>query len=249
MRSHGILVSALLFGALQLGVPGSAFGDETGRRPRPASGPGTFGTTQVAHTLGAFGFTGLQAVDLTRFASTGTERYCVGDECHLVAPVVLPAGARLTSIELSACDTHLTWNVVAQLWRVASPGGFAEVIGFVQTGGLPGCVYSAAALAIPETIDNYNNSYHVRLLLESGDSTNRFEAVRLFYTLQVSPAPAVATFDDVPTSHPFFQVIEALSASGITAGCNSSPPLYCPSAPVTRAQMAAFLSVALGLHW
>jgi hypothetical protein len=155
----------------------------------------------------------------------------------------------LTSIELSACDDHLTWNVIATLRRVSSPGGLAEVIGSVGTGGLPGCVYSAAALPTPETIDNYNNSYNVRILMESGDTTNRFEAVRLFYTLQVSPAPAVATFDDVPTSHPFFQVIEALSASGITAGCSVSPPLYCPDSPVTRAQMAAFLSVALGLHW
>ena len=38
----------------------------------------------------------------------------------------------------------------------------------------------------------------------------------------MSPAPATATFpNDVPTSHPFFQYIEALSASGITAGCGT----------------------------
>lgn len=43
--------------------------------------------------------------------------------------------------------------------------------------------------------------------------------MRVYYTLQVSPAPAVATFSDVPTSHPFFRFIEALVASGITAGC------------------------------
>jgi hypothetical protein len=40
-----------------------------------------------------------------------------------------------------------------------------------------------------------------------------------------------------------------LSASGITAGCQTSPPLYCPNAPLTRAQMAVFLSKALGLYW
>ena len=38
---------------------------------------------------------------------------------------------------------------------------------------------------------------------------------------QVSPAPAAASFGDVPPSHPFFQFIEALTASGITAGCGS----------------------------
>jgi hypothetical protein len=67
------------------------------------------------------------------------------------------------------------------------------------------------------------------------------------HTLPVSPAPAQATFNDVPTDHPFFQFIEALSASGITAGCQASPPLYCPDATLTRGQMAVFLAKALGL--
>ena len=66
-------------------------------------------------------------------------------------------------------------------------------------------------------------------------------------TLPVSPAPATATFNDVPTSHPFFQFIEALHASGITGGCQAAPPLYCPDNPVTRGQMAVFLAKALGL--
>jgi hypothetical protein len=66
-------------------------------------------------------------------------------------------------------------------------------------------------------------------------------------TLDVSPAPAVATFNDVPVGHPFFRFIEALRASGITAGCSASPPLYCPDSPLTRGQMAVFLSIALGL--
>ncbi len=65
--------------------------------------------------------------------------------------------------------------------------------------------------------------------------------------LPVSPAPATATFNDVPTTHPFFQFIEALYASGITAGCQAAPPLYCPDNPVTRGQMAVFLAKALGL--
>ncbi|HSD33581.1 MAG TPA: S-layer homology domain-containing protein [Gemmatimonadales bacterium] len=69
----------------------------------------------------------------------------------------------------------------------------------------------------------------------------------MFYQLQVSPAPAVATFGDVPTTHPFFQFIEALVASGITAGCGGGQ--YCPDAPLTRGQMAVFLSKGLGLHF
>jgi hypothetical protein len=67
------------------------------------------------------------------------------------------------------------------------------------------------------------------------------------YKLQVSPAPASATFADVPTSHPFFQFVEALAASGITAGCGGGN--FCPDAPITRGQMAVFLAAALGLHF
>jgi hypothetical protein len=41
--------------------------------------------------------------------------------------------------------------------------------------------------------------------------------------------------------------VEALSASGITAGC--SPTQYCVNAPITRGEMAVFLAAALGLHF
>jgi hypothetical protein len=81
------------------------------------------------------------------------------------------------------------------------------------------------------------------------DGSDRFNDMAISFHRIVSPAPDMPTFNDVPVSHPFFQFIEALSASGITAGCQASPPLYCPDAPLTRGQMAVFLAKALGLHW
>ena len=75
----------------------------------------------------------------------------------------------------------------------------------------------------------------------------RLRGARVLYRRQISPAPSAATFPDVPTNHPFFQFVEALSASGITAGCGTG--IYCPDAPLTRGQMAVFLAKALGLHW
>ena len=80
-------------------------------------------------------------------------------------------------------------------------------------------------------------------------AATQIRAVRLFYQLQVSPAPATATFGDVPTTHPFFPFVQALVAAGITGGCSVSPPLFCPDDVVTRKQMAAFFARALGLHW
>ncbi len=60
-------------------------------------------------------------------------------------------------------------------------------------------------------------------------------------------APASPTFTDVPTGYWAFQHIEALAASGITAGCGSGN--YCPEQYVKRSEMAVFMSKALGLHW
>jgi len=86
---------------------------------------------------------------------------------------------------------------------------------------------------------------HVRSVLNP--NLQFFGWVEIWWKRSVSPAPATASFTDVPTDHQFFQFIEALKASGITGGCG--PGIYCPDAPVTRGQMATFLAKALGLHW
>lgn len=55
-------------------------------------------------------------------------------------------------------------------------------------------------------------------------------------------------FRDVPNGSTFDRDIRRLARAGITLGCN--PPAndrFCPGDPVTREQMAAFLSRALGL--
>ncbi len=74
-----------------------------------------------------------------------------------------------------------------------------------------------------------------------------FKGVDVRWQRQISPAPAVPTFNDVPTSDAAFAFVEALAASGITAGCGAGN--FCPDAPLTRRQMAVFLSKALGPHW
>ena len=99
----------------------------------------------------------------------------------------------------------------------------------------------------PATVDNYLYTYLVSIQNASLDGTTSIGAMRVFYKLQVSPAPAVASFNDVPTSDPAFQFVEALAASGITAGCGGGN--YCPDASLTRRQMAVFLAKALGLQW
>jgi hypothetical protein len=53
------------------------------------------------------------------------------------------------------------------------------------------------------------------------------------------PACTTAPFNDVPVSSPFCKWIRELAARNVTSGCGNGN--YCPSAPVTREQMAVFL--------
>ena len=54
-----------------------------------------------------------------------------------------------------------------------------------------------------------------------------------------TPPPCAGVFSDVPCSNSFAPWIEELAAEGITSGCGTG--IFCPSNPVTRQQMAAFL--------
>ena len=75
-------------------------------------------------------------------------------------------------------------------------------------------------------------------------------AVFLLKTLLGStyvPPPAAGIFADVPAGYFSIDWIEDLYNRGITGGCSSNPPQYCPDAPNTRGQMAVFLTLTFGL--
>jgi Leucine-rich repeat (LRR) protein len=62
---------------------------------------------------------------------------------------------------------------------------------------------------------------------------------------EYTPPAATGIFTDVPLSAYYAKWVEQLYADGITGGCSVVPPKYCPSAKVTRAQMAVFLLKAI----
>jgi hypothetical protein len=55
----------------------------------------------------------------------------------------------------------------------------------------------------------------------------------------------MATFSDVPCTSPYAAWIYELVARGIAAGCGGSQ--YCPTLPVSRAEMAVFVTTTFGL--
>jgi S-layer homology domain len=58
------------------------------------------------------------------------------------------------------------------------------------------------------------------------------------------PIPPTQRFTDVPPTNPFYAFIDEMADRAITLGCGSGN--YCPSDPVLREQMAAFIIRALG---
>jgi hypothetical protein len=226
----------------------------------PSSTPRTFGTaSETVHVIGASEFdwrfqnvTFPPSLPYVEVNGQAFARQLLPDD-SMLAWVRLPGGALITGVELEACDTNDARAVEFVLVRQGSPASPVEFIMAGSTGGAqtPGCgFFPFNMLGNPAVIDNEHNTYILIVasaISSPGVGLTAFIAVRIYYHLQISPAPAVATFGDVPVGHPQRQYIEALVASGITAGCGGGN--YCPDAPLTRGQMAVFLSKALGLHF
>jgi hypothetical protein len=61
----------------------------------------------------------------------------------------------------------------------------------------------------------------------------------------VPPACTVQTFNDVPCSSGYAPWVNEIASRGITSGCGGGN--FCPTDPVTREQMAVFLTATFGL--
>jgi len=166
-----------------------------------------------------------------------------------LAGVNVPAGVTIDFIGLTYCDSSFN-GFDLSLYDITDGGADALVAQIFPPNNTCGTAYNA----LPVNYQwNSNRQHTLEFILFQGPDFNgalKFRAAEVRYKRKISPAPATATFADVPSPHLFYQFIEALAASGITAGCTAPPnPNYCPDAPLTRGQMAVFLSRALGLHW
>jgi hypothetical protein len=211
------------------------------------STPQSWGTSaETTLWVGSYAFTPVEPTATWAYGPGGG-RYLTDADGLWLAPISLPHGAVLTGLDLLGCDTTATGQIQFGLAR-QTVSDILTPYGLFITGGpqTPGCGLTSGSFG-PFPIDGVDAAHYVAILQIGTTGEARFNAVGVRYKLQVSPAPASATFADVPTSHPFFQFVEALAASGITAGCGGGN--FCPDAPITRGQMAVFLAAALGLHF
>jgi hypothetical protein len=178
-----------------------------------------------------------------------------------VAPLTLPVGAEITMICTYFLDTAPVGKVSTYLDAVKMTGagqapGVVPVVGPIEFDTDQGYEFTCAepSYTYRNIVDVDGDDagdivvYRLRVeMTETGEGRLALGGVGVGWRRQVSPAPDAATFPDVPTGHPFFQFVEALAASGITAGYGNGN--YGVNDPITRGQMAVFLSKALGLHW
>jgi hypothetical protein len=165
-----------------------------------------------------------------------------------VASVHAPPGARLTSFELDACDTAAdAMQIQASLYQCDRFGQNCVIVSQRTVGDNAGCAAATEDLTLQPTTYINDSAHQLYVYLQTASTFMSLHGAVIGYKLQISPAPATATFGDVPTNYIYFRAIEALAASGIATGCGSGN--YCPDQPVTRGEIAKFLANGLGLHW
>lgn len=222
-------------------------------RPSPAFG--TANASYVAIGAQQFApFTSTQGYSDLGVGSGNVSRYATGGVNAFIVEPSFPSGALLSSLTLNFCDSNTGGNhVLLYFGDCTAEGTLCASIGpaptLISTSdvGTPCRSITADISALNYTVDNVNRKMLLEVTTSSLDNTNSISGVVVGYKLQVSPAPAVASFADVPTSSPIFRFVEALKASGITAGCDATH--FCPNANLTRGQMAVFLAAGLGLQW
>jgi S-layer homology domain len=236
--------SSLAGGATAAQAVGVAPTPSEGVLAADAQAPDSWGTTQLSVLdLNAFAFETFDGAAVAASDSTASRFMVSGNTCF-EASVNLPSGAIIDHTELEACDT-LGVDVGSTIFRCSN--GVCTSSNPVSSSGTGGCARFASAVATT-VIQNNATTYFAQVCGGATGVGNSFRAYRIFYRLQVSAAPAVATFpNDVPTTSPLFRFVEAMAASGLTGGCSAGS--FCPDAPVTRGQLAVFLSSALGLHF
>ena len=174
-----------------------------------------------------------------------------GDDEYATS-VQLPSGALVTGFTAYGFDSSAVDDPTYYLYQVCNtPSGVSGAIvgSATVTSGFTGGYYALSSAALSHTVDNSDCSY--RVIADTSSSTcdggETVQGVAIRWKRQISPDPVSSSFTDVPTGSTFHREVEAMAASGITGGCGGGK--FCPDAPVTRGQMAAYLSRALGLHW
>ncbi len=254
-----VLVAAGLFAAAAF-ARGQAGPASAGAVATPGAWGASGGsTTLMAHDLSET-YTYSRQFDSDRLEHFLGATYCIAGIGGVDDPILAngqidaPDGATLSQMQIWAYDIDPVDGLTVELWETCQAAGLnapvSHLLGAVDSVGAIGTYFGFTPLN-DHRVNNRDCAYTVRVIFNPGSvckgSAIQLQKVEVSWVRDVAPPPASAAFLDVPTSHPFFQYVEALAGSGVTGGCGSGN--YCPDAPLTRGQMATFLARALGLQW
>ena len=108
-----------------------------------------------------------------------------------------PTGALIGGFEVTTQDSDATDDICAYFWRFPVKSTTATVVGDGCTSGTGDT--SIWVVGLDETIENHWHHYLVRVVLNSGTSTNRFRGIFFSTNRQISPAPGSPCFRFRPT--------------------------------------------------
>ncbi len=188
------------------------------------------------------------------------------NDTDALAGVVVAAGGDVVAFAMIAsehliilkgsCNPQRRALITAAANYTYGPAGPAPSDGPPQPSGLPESfidvgdgVHAPAVMELAEA--------GIALACDAGVSGRRFcgddpiprheAAWYLASVLELPAADSLDRFVDVERSSEHAGSIAALAGAGITHGCNSSGPKFCPDGLSTRAQVASLLSRAFGL--
>ena len=181
-----------------------------------------------------------------------------------LARLPLPEGVALDSYKIVGVDN----DAAAEMTLGMSATGYSRYFNEEMSihGDVPGhhVIHTGVAGAAPEvrsftgSLENITVDY---VQSETYGSSTNFETlvltvpasqnvglfgIEIKWRKQYGPTPTTAKFTDVAPQHPYFTEVEMLAKAGVSNGCGNNR--YCPDVPVTRGEMAVFLSRALGLY-
>lgn len=222
------------------------------QKPAPQV-PESYGTNHLSFYrigVGEFSPTELPGFDDYTNVSGPTvqwRRYGKGAYAGFLASPHLPSGAKLMGIYFNGCS-HDNGSLRGAVYTC---NYYASSCGVIKNySGVQGCGSDFIDLSGTGYVVNngpLGDSLLINLATVYTDGSDSFAGATIAYELQVSPDPAFATFTDVPAGHPFHRFVEALVAAGITGGYGDGR--FGVNDPITRGQMAVFLSAALGLQF
>lgn len=184
-----------------------------------------------------------------------------GGRQFYVAPITAPVGVAVqqvqcyyeTANDVPKQQAKFAWNehtggLDPESPRIATV--VPEVLVPTVTAGATSYDSIVLAPASPVTMTHYLDGdaaqFVKHVVRASFNNKTAVAGCAVQWERQISPAPATASFGDVDPGSIYFPAIEALAASGVTAGCGNGN--FCPDDTVTRKQMAVFLAKALGLY-